>query len=110
MQKKTIVNITSSLYFVIVGAYIVFENITIYAKHLPASILTITYLQAILLISTGIFRRNWLRILLISWSTVCLVISIIAWVFGAKSFIREILYYTVPLLMLFIPKVREQFK
>ena len=110
MDEKAIVKITSSLYFIIVGAYIIFENITIYAKYSPISILAITYLQATLLIGTGIFRRNWLRILLISWSTVCLIISVITWFFGVKSVIREVLYYAVPLLVLFIPRVKEQFE
>lgn len=110
MERKEIVRVVSSLYFIIVGAYIIFENTTIYFKYSPISILVITYLQAALLMSSGIFRRKWLRILLISWSIMCLTISVITWFFGVKSVIKELLYYAVPLFILLNPKVKEQFR
>ena len=111
-KKKPIFILIASVYFITIGARIIYENIRL-AQYTPIIILGISYLQAFLLINVGIFRWKWIRVSAICWSIVGLAISGISWLLGEasiKSVIVELLYYAVPILILIHPRVKEQFK
>jgi hypothetical protein len=90
-------------YLFLTGAYIIYENITVYHSYSFFSVLLITYLQGLLLMSAAVFRKNWIRVALIFWSLVCAAISVVTWIAGEYSLeavARQAMYYIVPLALL----------